>query len=164
MSRPEDERGFTVVELMATMAVMGVIVAATLGVAYRALTDTGIVQNRRDVLGDGQLALTQLTKQLRQAESVNQLTSTTSLVEFNGYINGTAHKIAWRALGSAAPYQLQTRRDDGAWWTVAKSLASADVFTYTTHDTVLDQVTIQLSLGTKTSTVTITSDVNMRNA
>jgi hypothetical protein len=44
------------------------------------------------------------------------------------------------------------------------SLSDNDVFTYTTHGIVVDQVTIRLSLQTTTTTVVISTDVQLRNA
>jgi hypothetical protein len=47
---------------------------------------------------------------------------------------------------------------------VLQTLTDPNIFLYQTHDGVLDQVTITLSLGTKTTTVSpLTSDVEMRN-
>ena len=163
-SRWGDERGLTVTELMVTMAVMLLIVSAALAMMVRAMGTTGIVENRRDVLGDGQVALDQMVKQIRQAESVDQAVSDVDTLDMETYINGTATSVVWRATGSAAPFALEISTDGGTnFRTVASSLKSPSVFTYTSHDGLLDQVTINLQLGTKTSEVTITSDVSMRN-
>jgi prepilin-type N-terminal cleavage/methylation domain-containing protein len=161
-----EERGLTFVELMVTLSVMGVITTAALAVFFRAFADTGIVENRRDVLGDGQIALEQMTKQLRQAESVDEINSSASTVTFSSYINGTPKDIVWRTTGGSSPYTLQvsTEGSAGPFRDVLSTLASNAVFTYTEHDGVLDQVTIDLRLGTKTATVAIATDVQLRNA
>ena len=158
------------IELMITLAVMGAMVAATLSVLFSAYNQTGVVLNRRDVLGDGQTAMQQMTKQFRQATAINATASPLApsatrldVETFTGL--GVAHRIVWEATGSAAPYSLEVSTDGGSPKTVLSSLASPSLFTYSDPDTdgVVNQVTIRLSLGTSTSTVVLTSDVELRN-
>jgi hypothetical protein len=150
---------------MVTMLVLGIVATATIGLAMRAFSDTNTVVDRRNVFADGRVALDRLTKQLRQATSVDPAWSTAQRVRFTGYLNGTPATFAWRVQGSAPPYRLQESRNGGASYaTVVSSLADPDVFTYTTHGGVLDQVTIRLRLATRTTTVELTSDVYLRNA
>lgn len=160
-----DERGFTLVELMVTAAVMGVVATAIIGVAISAFKTTATITNRRDVFNDGRIALDRLSKQLRQGESVTVASSTASQVVFDTYIDGNTADVVWRVNGSAAPYELQESRDGGTTFnTVASSLGTNSVFTYTTHGGVLDTVTIALELVTDTTTVELTTDVHLRNA
>lgn len=150
---------------MVTMAVLAIVATATIGLAMRAFTDTNTIMERRDVFSDGRVALDRLAKQLRQAESVDQTWSTASRIRFTSYLDGTETTFAWRVAGSAPPYELQESRDGGATFTtVVSSLESPDVFTYTVHGGALDQVTVRLELGTRTTTVEVTSDVYLRNA
>ena len=78
---------------------------------------------------------------------------------------GPRATIAWRTTGSAAPYSLQRQQDGGTFITVLSYLTSPNVFTYTDNDSFdanpVDQVSIQLSLGTKTTTVVLRSDVEL---
>ena len=152
------------IELMITLAVMGAMVAATLSVLFSAYNQTGVVLNRRDVLGDGQIAMQQMTKQFRQATAIYEGDPDELDVDtFTGV--GEAHRIVWQTTGSAAPYSLEVSTDDGDPKTVLSSLASPSIFTYSDPDSdgVVNQVTIRLSLGTSTSTVILTSDVELRN-
>ena len=164
-ARSRDERGLTVVELMVTLAVMGVIVAAMMSVLFSVYNQTGVVLNRRDVLGEGQIAMQQMTKQFRQATAINSSSATALSVQtFTG--TGTAHQIAWRTSGSSAPYKLQKQEDGGPFTTVLTFLTSPNIFpAYVDSDLdgTVDQLRIELSLGTKTATVVLTSDVQMRN-
>jgi len=150
---------------MVTLAVMGVIVAATMSVLFSVYSQTGIVLNRRDVLGEGQIAMQQMTKQFRQATAINSSSATSLSVEtFTG--PGDAHQIAWQTSGSSAPYSLQKQTDGGPFTTVLTSLTTNTIFPAyvdTDLDGIVDQVRIELSLGTKTATVVLTSDVQMRN-
>jgi len=150
---------------MVTLAVMGVIVAATMSVLFSVYQQTGVVLNRRDVLGEGQIAKQQMTKQFRQATAINSSSATSLSVQtFTG--PGDAHQIAWQTSGSSAPYSLQKQEDGGPFTTVLTSLTSPDIFpSYVDNDLdgSVDQVRIELSLGTKTASVVLTSDVQMRN-
>ena len=147
------------------MAVMGIVATAVIAVALRTFTDTATITNRRDVFSDGQTALDQLSKQLRQGESIDQASSSASAISFSSYINGTAATIKWRVTGSSSPYTLEESRDAGATYqTVLPYLTSPSIFTYTSHGGIEDQVTVTLSLGTTTSTVVVSSDVHLRNA
>lgn len=150
---------------MVTFVILAIVATAVMSLAARAFVDTATIAERRDVFADGRIALDRLSKQLRQAESVDLAASTSTQIRFSSYLDGSANTFVWRVVGSAPPYRLEESRDGGrTFTTVVSSLASPDVFTYTTHAGVLDQVTIQLSLRTRTSTVPLTSDVYLRNA
>jgi prepilin-type N-terminal cleavage/methylation domain-containing protein len=168
------EAGFTLVELVVTMAVMSIVATSVMSVAFRLFTTTSTVTNRRDVLTDGRTAIDQMTKQLRQGESVDQANSSASKLTFDTYIDGVATTIVWRVTGSAAPYTLEQSRNGGTTFaplvspilckTAADPGCSVDPFTYTSHGSVVDQVTIDLTFKTNTSTIDLISDVQLRNA
>jgi prepilin-type N-terminal cleavage/methylation domain-containing protein len=174
IQRANDETGFTLVELVVTMAVMSIVATAMMAVAMRSFTTTNTITNRRDVLTDGRIAIDQMTKQLRQGESVDTTTSNAFTLKFSGYIDGTQATIEWRVTGTKAPYTLEQSRDGGAHFaplvspilckTSTDPGCSADPFTYVEHAGVVDQVTIDLTFETDTSTVDLVSDVQLRNA
>jgi hypothetical protein len=155
------------------MAVMSVVATAVMAVAMRSFTTTSTITNRRDVLADGRIAIDQMSKQLRQGESVDLANSTASTLRFTTYIDGSPATIIWRVIGTAAPYTLQQSRDGGAHYaplvsplqckTQSDAGCSADPFTYVTHAGVVDQVTIDLTFDTNTSTIDLISDVQLRN-
>ena len=145
------------------MAVMGIVASAVMGVAISVMRTTVTVTDRRDVLTDGKFALDEISKDLRQAESVDA-SSTASLVIVPTYRDGTAVTVRWRANGTAAPYALQRSTNGTTWNTVLSTLASNSIFAYTTHDDVTDQVTVTLQLTTRTGTVPVTTDLFLRNA
>jgi len=151
---------------MVTLAVMGVIVAATMTVLFSVYQQTGVVLNRRDVLGEGQIAMQQMTKQFRQATAINSSSATSLSVQTFTGPGDAPVQIAWQTSGSSAPYSLQKQTDGGPFTTVLTSLTSPDIFPAyvdTDLDGNVDQVRIELSLGTKTASVVLTSDVQMRN-
>jgi prepilin-type N-terminal cleavage/methylation domain-containing protein len=164
-SRLDGKAGFTLVELAVTMMVMGVVATAVMAVAMRTFTTTSTITNRRDVFADGRIALDRLSKQLRQGESIDQSSSSASSITFSGYIDGAPATIVWQVTGSSAPYSLEESTLGGANSVpVVSSLSDDNVFTYTTHGTVIDQVTVRLSLQTSTTTVVFSTEVQLRNA
>jgi prepilin-type N-terminal cleavage/methylation domain-containing protein len=165
MSPREREGGFTLVELMVTMAIMGIVSAAVTAVAMATFTGTGTITSRRDVFGDGRIALDRLSKQLRQGVSIDP-TSDASTLKFSGYNDGASATIVWRATGTAAPYTLQESINGGtSFYTVLQSLTSKSVFTYTPTPagSATREVAVALSLGTTTASTVISTDVNLRN-
>jgi type II secretory pathway pseudopilin PulG len=159
---------------MVTMAVMSIVATSVMSVAFRLFTTTSTVTNRRDVLTDGRQAIDQMTKQLRQGVSVDQTNSSASQLTFDTYIDGTAATVVWRVTGSSAPYTLEQSRDGGANFaplvspllckTASDTGCTADPFTLTGHGGMLDQVTIDLTFATDTSSFDLISDVQLRNA
>jgi type II secretory pathway pseudopilin PulG len=156
------------------MAVMSVVATAMMAVAFRSFTTTATITNRRDVLVDGRTAIDQMTKQLRQAESVDLAASSDSTITFQTYIDGTTATVIWRVTGSAAPYTLEQSRDGGAHFAplvsplLCKTKSDAGCLTHppfstVPHGGVVDQVTIDLTFQTLTSSVDLISDVQLRN-
>jgi prepilin-type N-terminal cleavage/methylation domain-containing protein len=168
------EAGFTLVELMVTMAVMSIVATSVMSVAFRLFTTTNTVMNRRDVLTDGRQAIDQMSKQLRQGEAVDEANSSASQLTLSTYIDGTATTVVWRVTGAKAPYTLEQSRDGGATFaplvspllckTKSDAGCTADPFTYTSHGGIVDQVTIDLTFQTDTSAIDLISDVDLRNA
>ena len=164
-SAVEGEDGFTLIELMITAAIMSIVSTAIIAMAMRTVDTSATIVDRRDVLADGRIALDRLGKQIRQAESVDTAYSTTKQIKVATYIDGVPTTVVWRVLGSAAPFQLQESRNGGTTFTtVTRSLSSSDVFTYTTHAGLTDQVTVSLWLGWPSTIVKLNLDVYLRNA
>ena len=147
------------------MMVMGIVATSVMAVAMRTFTTTATITDRRDVFADGRIALDRLSKQLRQAESIDQSSSSTSAITFSGYIDGTPATIVWQVTGTSAPYTLEESTLGGANSVpVVSSLSDDNVFGYPLSGTTLDQVTVRLSLQTSTTTVVFSTDVQLRNA
>ncbi len=146
------------------MLIMAVLGGAIMSVAYRAFAVSTTVTERRDVFADGRSALDQMTKLLRQAESIDPA-STTSEVRFSSYVDGQVVDAVYRVTGGEAPYALERSLDGGATYTeLVSPVSTNEVFVYTQSGDVTDQVTIDLHLETQTSTVELTTDVFLRNA
>jgi len=146
------------------MLVMGIVATAVMSVALRTFTTTATVTNRRDVLADGRNALDRLSKQLRQAESVDGGGTSSSMITFSSYINGTPATIVWQVTGTSAPYTLTESTTGGANPVpVVTALSDNDVFEYSPNGTVQAFVSIRLPLQTSTTTIEMNTDVQLRN-
>jgi type II secretory pathway pseudopilin PulG len=151
--------------MLVTMMVMGIVATSVMMVALRTFTDTATITNRRDVLADGRIALDRLAKQLRQGESLDQTTSSTSSIAFSSYIDGEAKDIVWRASGTSAPYSLQLSTDGGTSFVdILGELDSTALFSWTVSDGYVDEVTVTLPLQTNTQTVILSEAVQLRNS
>jgi len=146
------------------MVVITVVATAGLSVALRTMQNTLTVIDRRDVFADGRFALDQMAEDLRQGESVDS-SSDADTVTVPTYLDGSAATVVWRATGTAAPYTLERSTDGGvSFIQLMDSLGSDQLFTYTDHEGVRDQVSIVMTISTKTADVELVTDVYLRNA
>jgi prepilin-type N-terminal cleavage/methylation domain-containing protein len=159
------EEGFSLVEVVVTMAVMSIVATSVIAVALRVFTDTATIVDRRDVFADARISLDRMSKQFRQGETIDTAASDSQQVTMVTYIDGAPTTVVWRVDGTSAPYALQESRDGGTTFnTVLSSLSTPDVFTYTVHEDVTDQITVELNVKTRTSSVDLISDIYLRNA
>ena len=116
----------------------------------RVFTDTATIVDRRDVFADARIALDRMSKQFRQGETIDTAASDCGAgdddhlhrrsADHGGVAGRRRHRLR---------SQLQESRDGGTTFnTVLSSLGSADVFTYTVHEDVTDQITVELTLKT----------------
>jgi type II secretory pathway pseudopilin PulG len=90
---PRSEAGLTLVELLISMTMLGGIMAALTGI----FTTTGPAANRDQdrALGimDAQVGLAAMTRDLRQAQTINSATS--SAIDFNATIDGVTQRVVY---------------------------------------------------------------------
>ena len=153
-----DERGLTLVELLVTMFVMLIIVAAVMSLMFRAFNDTAIATTRANVQNDGRIAMERMSKQIRQATSVT--TATPSDIVVNSYFNGVAQTIEWSVNSGNLQMRVGT---SGSYLTMARGLVSSSIFTYQSSGGVVYRVDIAFSLSTKTVAIPLTTSVYLRN-
>jgi type II secretory pathway component PulJ len=157
--RLDREDGVTVVELMVTVAVMAIVVAAVMSVWLRGQTESSTVNARSNDLNDTRLAMQLMTKDLRQAAAVH--TDTASTIDVDTYVNGVKHRIAYTASGSNL-----TRSVDGVnAQRLLSNLANTNLFTYSFVGSTLHQITILLTVNTSSheGTLDLQSEVETRN-
>lgn len=164
---PSGEAGFTLVEALVAGAIGIVLLLAVqnlVGVATRSQAGTGA---RSETLGAQRVALERMTRELRQATTINA--TTPGLVEFQiyGSAPGTARQIRYDCRTSNS-----CRRYDGpagGSWTLTNDALVQNVqsatFTTETYAASQDYVAIDLrvSLPGRSLPITLSDGVHLRN-
>ncbi|MFA5785529.1 MAG: hypothetical protein WDA71_00850 [Actinomycetota bacterium] len=121
--RREAEGGFTVVELMITVALMAVIIGATLGVLESVMRSSSFSQQRGEAIDQVRLAMDSMTKEIRQTAKVHP--STASSLDIDTYRNGQVTRVVYSVSGS-----LLYRTAGGGSRQIVSKLKSPDIFSY----------------------------------
>ena len=90
---PRGEAGFTLPELLITIAMLSGIMAALAGIFTSSGPVAGREQSRALGIMDAQVGLARMTRDLRQAQTINSATSTA--VDFNATIGGVTQRILY---------------------------------------------------------------------
>lgn len=162
---PDDRStGFAILELVITCSLLLIV----LGVIYAALDEVTRTEaysaDRTATLDDMRVTLNRMTRELRQASRVDEVTSTDSRIEFDTYGGGTARHVVYAVTGTGLTRTL----DGGNAVTVLRGLASPSVFLYVSAPPIpgAQWVHINLQVRPKRSPETILvldSEVNLRN-
>ncbi len=154
----------TLIELLIASSLLLVVLLVT----FQALETTSKSQayqaNRSDTLDEMRNVLNRMTKDLRQATSVDETLSTPSTVSFTTYINGTSTDIVYTASGTTLTRKVGTASPV----TVMTHLASTNVFDYVSAGTVSGVQWVDMNLqvtpkGYPSTTLVLDSEVNLRN-
>jgi type II secretory pathway component PulJ len=165
-ARDERDRsgGFTIIELLIAcsllLIVLGVI-AASLDQVVMAESYTSDRTNSLDAM---RLTLNRMTREIRQASSIDEPVSTPSRMEFDTYGSTGARHVVYNAVGTVLTRQVNS----GSAVKVLSGLASTNIFTYVTAPPVpgAQWVLINLRVRPKRSPETILvldSEINLRN-
>lgn len=155
------EGGFTLVELAVTMTLLLVVLGAVLTVFESVQRSAGFVRNRSETLDHMRVAMDQMTKDVRQATSVSQ-DSTTARLEMTTYVLGDVKQVIYEASGT----DLTRSVDGGDPVRIQDLLTSTELFTYTESIFNVDLVTLTLSVrpvNLPDTTLVLTSEVRLRN-
>jgi hypothetical protein len=139
-----------------------------LGVIYASLDE--VVQadtytsDRTASLDEMRVALNQMTREVRQASIVDELTSTPSRIAFDTYGPSGPLHVVYNATGTTLTRQVNA----GAPVPVLSGLASTSVFTYVTAPPVPGAQWVQIHLQvrpkrTPDTILVLDSEVNLRN-
>lgn len=157
-----NEGGFTLIEQMVVMFVMGIVIAGVLAVFTSVQKNTVRQTARAQAVDELRLVMDRLTRETRQA-SVIRTTSGPSLLDMDTYVNGVAHRVTYTASGT----NLTRAVDGGTALTVLQRLVSTSLFTYTP---VRAPTGIEVALRIRpehfqvdTATVSLSSEVKLRN-
>lgn len=119
------------------------------------------VQARSETLDGMRLAVDRMTKEIRQATSINEA-STASRLEMDTYVLGTSRHIVYEATGT----QITRSVDGGSSTVLQGELATSSVFTYTPSTSDVKVVTVTLSVRPvrrPDTTLVLTSEARLRN-
>lgn len=158
-----DEAGVTLVELITTSAILGIVVATM-------LTSFGVMQrtaaretSRSQTTDQVRVAIDRMAKDIRQAIAVNA-GSTASRLDIDTYIDGVEHNVVYDATG----VNLLTRAVDGSAVTLLERMTLTTVFTYSPD--VSDPSVITIAVTAKpekfsqdVSEISLASEVQLRN-
>jgi len=123
----EDDRGVTVPELLIVVLVFALLLVATLGILESAVKTERGQQSRADSLDGLRLAMARVTKDIRQAMSVDP-SSTASRLQMTTIVDGDTVSVVYEVVGGT----LLRRIDGGAARAVAERVltGSARPFCY----------------------------------
>ena len=108
MRRSDDtprDAGFTLVELLMTMALSLVVVSATLGLLEAARPASDDEFNRQAAIGEGRAGLERMVRDIRGADSVNATSGT--LMDFNGRTSAGQRRIVYQCDDSSVVNSLR---------------------------------------------------------
>jgi hypothetical protein len=142
------------------MLVLGVLFTSLDGV----VKSEAYTADRTASLATMRVTLNVMTRELRQASSVNEATSTASRIEFDTYGNGVPRHVVYDATGTT----LTRTVNGGTAVTALTGLATTSLFSYVTAPPVpgAQWVHINLQVRPKKSPETVLvldSEVNLRN-
>lgn len=147
---------------MITSAILLVVLVATLQSLESVSSAQAFQANRSTTLDDMRGVLNRMTKDLRQASTVNESASTASTITFSTAINGTSTQIVYTASGTT----LTRKVGAGNAFTVLSHLASTSIFTYVSASSGVQWVEMSLQVTPArlpTTTLVLDSQVNLRN-
>jgi Tfp pilus assembly protein PilE len=178
LRRLTDERGVTLIELMIASGLFMLLTGAVLAALDSGVRTERISQARQEALADMRNAMTRMTKELRQAVSVNPASTATAL-DMQTLIGGDQHRVIYEVAGASPHAVLQRSVDSAAPIVLATRIVAPTAFCYQYDDTAtppclrstpdpatLSSVRISLTLDPvifSAGSVTLATDIELRN-
>ncbi len=154
----------TIIELMISSSILLVVLLATLG-SFESVSNAQAFQaDRTKTIDEMRGVLNRMTKDLRQATSVDETTSTASTISYSTAINGVSTQIVYAATGSTLTRQVGT----AAAFPVLTGLATTSIFTYVSAGSVTGVQWVAMNIQVNparlpSTTLVLDSEVNLRN-
>ena len=163
-----DERGFTVVEVIITVALIAVVLVPMLTTLVRANETARYTYDRNGAIDDLRVMINDVAKDVRQATAVTSITDTSITV--STYVEGTAVTVTWRVPTGTTQLERSVNSGTNRVYVVNLSrlssgpgLPAIPVFTANA-----DNTRITVDLGTQPDPrhpeLRITTEVELRNA
>lgn len=160
-SRPR-AGGFTAVELVTATALLLLVAGGILSVFLTVQRSEVFVSDRAQALDDMRIAMSTLSKDIRQAEAVAE-TSTASRLEITTFVGGARATVVYEAAGDT----VTRAQDGGTAVIILRRLVNTSVFTYTPSVADAKIVTVSLEVEPQADPDTIvqlSGEIRLRNA
>jgi Tfp pilus assembly protein PilE len=169
-----EDDGLTLVELIVASFLAMVLLLAALAVLDSGTKSERISHARQDALVDLRAAMTRMTKEVRQADSVAS-TSTATLLDFKATIGGVQRHLVYDVIGTPPSAVLRRSEDGGTPLVLSDRVLAPQAFCYeydqpncvaTTPTVNLSAIRISLKLSPivfGSGSVTLATDVELRN-
>jgi type II secretory pathway component PulJ len=145
-----------------TVSLLMVVLGGLLTVFESVQRSATFVQERSETLDEMRIALDQMTKEIRQAEEVETI-STASRLEMTSYILGVKKTIVYEVSGETITKSI----DGGGAAPIQTHVATTNLFTYTTDASgVIQLVSLDLQVHPARrpdTTVVLASEARLRN-
>jgi prepilin-type N-terminal cleavage/methylation domain-containing protein len=159
--RADDERGFTIVEVVLSISLLAIVVAVLCSALWTVQRNEQFSRGRTEALDSMRNSLSRMTKDLRQAYSINGTPDATTL-DVNTYVDGVQARVFYDMTGTT----LIRRINGGPAIPVQKGLTSSSIFTYSPDATNPDVVSIVFVVkppNLPDTTLTLNAEVAFRN-
>jgi hypothetical protein len=169
-----EEHAFTLVEAVISSALLLLIIGAALSMLDSGTKSERVSQARNDAQVSLRGAMTQMTRELRQAISVAP-SSNQSLLDMQTLIGGVEHHIVYQVVGEPPSAKLQRAVDGGTPTQLADRIVAPQAFCYqynepdclaTSPPASLTAIRISLQISPvvfSSGTITLATDVQLRN-
>ena len=163
--RVDDERGFSLVELVVASTLLLVALAAILGAFAQSQSTATADDAHREATDSMRRAADVFAKDVREANSVSVATSDTLVMATT--VNQAAATVTWRTTTDHGAVVLQRQIGTHTAETVVRGLSATEVFVYTPNDPASVHKILLTLAGATTSgrrPVDISTEVTLRNA
>ena len=174
LPRLREEHGLSLIEVVIASFLSLVILLAVLATLDSGTKSERISQARQDALVDLRSAMAQMTKEIRQADSVAS-TSNQSRLDIQTFVGGAVHRVVYDVVGTPPNALLRRSLDGGTPVVLTDRVIAPQPFCYefdqpnclsTTPTVNLSSVRISLELSPVAfgaGSVTLATDVQLRN-
>ena len=157
------EGGFTVVEIIITVALLSIVMIPILNTIVRANETARFSFDRNEAIDDLRLMMNDVAKDIRQATEVTAVS--TSALTVSTYVDGTASTVTWEV--PTGTTQLERTVDGGT-----ARIYVVDLYGYSNDVPIFavnaDRTSVTVDLATRPDArhpeVRLTTEVELRNA
>jgi prepilin-type N-terminal cleavage/methylation domain-containing protein len=123
-----EERGFSLVESMIVVFLLGIVTASILTTIVRSSATSQFSLDRNEALDQLRVMAANFTKDVRQGIEATAISR--SSVTFNTYVNGTVQSVTWSVLTVAGSEELQRKVGTGTATPYVIDLTTNQVFSF----------------------------------